>query len=130
MEPKGIVDCYLQTLTKKYCCFEGRASRREFWTFVLINMGIGIVFNIVYSVLLLIADSLVPLIIVNILLMIFNLAILLPSLSINARRLHDIGKSGWLQLLALIPCICIIVLIWVLKPGDAGPNQYGDAPTE
>ena len=122
MEPKGIVDCYLQTITKKYFYFEGRASRREFWTFVLINMGIGLVLSIV--------SLLIPKI-GNTLSMIFNLAILLPSLSVVARRLHDIGKSGWLQLLNLIPCIgCIILLIWELKPGDAGPNQYGDAPTE
>jgi uncharacterized membrane protein YhaH (DUF805 family) len=51
---------------------------------------------------------------------------LVPSLAVGARRLHDIGKSGWLQLLGLIPIIGWILLIyWAAQPGETGSNQYG-----
>lgn len=58
-----------------------------------------------------------------------GLALLVPTLAVRARRLHDIDKSGWWQLLALLCCIGeIIVLFWMIKPGDAGPNRFGPDP--
>jgi uncharacterized membrane protein YhaH (DUF805 family) len=61
--------------------------------------------------------------------MIYSFAVLLPSLAVGARRLHDIGRSGWWQLLALIPVLGIIVLIffWV-QDSQAGDNEYGSNP--
>jgi uncharacterized membrane protein YhaH (DUF805 family) len=60
---------------------------------------------------------------------IYGLAVLLPGIAVGVRRLHDIGKSGVLLLLALIPCIgAIILIIWFVKEGDPGPNQYGPSP--
>ena len=97
---------YLGAL-KKYAEFSGTATRQEFWMFVLFNflvsIGIGVVAGILRF----------PLLIV-----IYNLAIVIPSLAIGARRLHDIGRSGWWQLLLFIPIVNIIgfivlIIFWV-----------------
>ena len=59
----------------------------------------------------------------------FYLAILVPSIALNTRRLHDIGKSGWFQLLFIIPIVGFILwIIWMVRDGDDGVNQYGPSP--
>jgi uncharacterized membrane protein YhaH (DUF805 family) len=98
----------------KYADFNGRAKRPEFWWFVL--------FCIVVSLVLEFVNSYVS--------WAFSLATLVPSLAVGARRLHDMNKSGWLQLLALIPILGWIYLIYVCaQPGDTADNQYGTVPT-
>ncbi len=97
----------------KYADFSGRAKRPEFWWFVL--------FCFLGSALLEFVASSIS--------WIFTLATLLPSLAVGARRLHDINKTGWLQLLWLIPVLGWIYLIYLaVQPGDAGDNQYGQPP--
>jgi uncharacterized membrane protein YhaH (DUF805 family) len=60
-----------------------------------------------------------------------GLALLVPSIAVGSRRLHDIGKSGWLQLLCFIPVIGWILLIyWFAQPGQAESNQYGAPPAD
>lgn len=94
----------------KYADFNGRAKRPEYWWFAL--------FCLVVAVLLEYVSSPVS--------WIFSLATLLPSLSVGSRRLHDINKSGWFQLIWIIPILGWIYLIYLLaQPGDAGDNQYG-----
>lgn len=103
-----------------YCCFTGRASRSEYWWFalfcaaiawllsglILLNPTVGKIVNFVYSAI-----------------------ILLPSLGLCVRRLHDIGKSGWWYLIGFIPVVGIILLIvWFCKPSQPGPNQWGPEP--
>ncbi|MGW8169947.1 MAG: DUF805 domain-containing protein [Sulfurovaceae bacterium] len=102
----------ISTCFNNYSNFDGRASRSEYWWFALfITLG-GVVSSIV-------DDS-------GIFYMIFTLAILLPSLAVGARRLHDIGKSGWWQLLGLIPILgAIILIIFFVQKPQAGDNQYG-----
>lgn len=98
----------------KFADFEGRAKRPEFWWFVL--------FCVVGSLVLGIVSSYVS--------WAFSLATLIPSLAVGARRLHDVNKSGWLQLLGLIPILGWIYLIYVCaQPGDAADNQYGAPPS-
>jgi uncharacterized membrane protein YhaH (DUF805 family) len=59
----------------------------------------------------------------------FGLATLVPSIAVGARRLHDVNKSGWWQLLVIVPVVgWIILLIWVIKKGDEGENRFG--PTQ
>jgi uncharacterized membrane protein YhaH (DUF805 family) len=103
---------------RKYAVFSGRARRMEFWMFVL--------FYVIIAVVLAVVDAMIGMPILG---SIFMLALLVPSLAVGARRLHDIGKSGWWQLLVLVPLIGAIILIvfWVLdsKPGD---NEYGPNP--
>ena len=99
---------------QKYADFSGRAKRPEFWWFAL--------FCIVVSLLLEVVSSYAS--------WAFSLATLVPSLAVGARRLHDTNKSGWLQLLALIPILGWIYLIYVCaQPSEATDNQYGAPPT-
>ena len=105
----------VRTCLTKYAEFNGRAARPEFWWFVGAQFVVGLILNMV----------------VPILGGIFSLAMLVPSLAAGARRLHDIGKSGWLQLLGLIPIVGWILLIyWTVQPGEPGSNQYGPPPTD
>lgn len=98
----------------KYADFSGRAKRPEFWWFAL--------FCLIVSLLLEAVSSGVS--------WLFSLATLLPSLAVGARRLHDLNKSGWMQLIWLIPVLGWIYMIYLLaQPGDSGDNQYGTPPT-
>ena len=113
---------YLEVL-KKYVVFDGRAHRTEFWMFTLISVVISIVLALIdvaigtYG-----AGG-------GVLQGIYGLAVLLPSLAVGARRLHDIGRSGWWLLLGLIPLVGIIILIvWWAQESDAGSNEYGPNP--
>ncbi|MEU6136016.1 DUF805 domain-containing protein [Nocardioides sp. NPDC047086] len=101
---------------KKYASFEGRASRSEFWWPWLFSVVVNMAINLLLG-----ADSTAGSIIGGI----FALAILVPSLAVGARRLHDTGRSGWWQLLWLLPCIGWIVLIvfWAL-PEKAEGDKY------
>jgi uncharacterized membrane protein YhaH (DUF805 family) len=102
-------------LVKKYANFNGRASRSEFWWFYLACFVINSVVNIVAQA---IGDA------GSILSLIACLALLIPSLAAGCRRLHDINKTGWIQLVGLIPLIGIIILIvlWIKEPVE--PNNY------
>lgn len=103
----------VKTCLTKYADFNGRAARPEFWWFILAQ----VILNVVASMIL------------PILGMLISLGLLAPTLAAGSRRLHDIGKSGWLQLVALIPLIGGLLLIyWCAQPGVAGSNQYGAAP--
>ena len=117
MTAKTLIDNAKDIVTTKYFCFDGRANRAEFWQWVLAVFVINIVLGIV--------DSIIG---KPILQGLFGLAVLLPGLGVTARRLHDRGMSGWMQLLALIPFIgAIIVLVMCIPEGDAGENKYGAA---
>lgn len=101
---------YLQVL-KKYAVFDGRASRREYWYFAL--------FNLMISVVLAIIDEEVG---AGYLGTMYSLAVLVPSIAVAVRRMHDVGKSGWY---CLIP---IYNLILACTAGDTGENDYGPDP--
>ena len=118
MSIQAIIKNFVDTVTQKYFCFEGRTSRDAFWQFFLVYAVVSIILGIIPVV----GKFLVPL---------WNLAILCPYLGITARRLHDTGKSGWLQLLGLIPFIgWLIVLILCIPEGAAEANQYGEADAQ
>ena len=115
---------YLEVL-RKYAVFEGRAHRTEFWMFVLVNLIISAVLTVVDIIIGTDGDY------GGLLSGLYGLAVLVPSLAVGARRLHDIGRGGWWQLLALIPLIGIIVLIvWWARDGDRSPNEWGRNPWE
>ncbi|MGW1073069.1 DUF805 domain-containing protein [Streptomyces sp. NPDC002537] len=104
---------------KKYTAFSGRAGRQEFWMFTLISFVISIVVAVVDAAL-----GTSPL-----LGALYSLAVLLPSIAVGIRRLHDTGRSGWWLLIGLIPFVGIIVLV-VLWALDSTPhdNAYGPSP--
>ncbi len=107
---------YYTGVLKKYAVFGGRARRKEFWMFVLFNIIIGVVLGMLDGKNNLIGN-------------IYSLAVLIPSLAVGARRLHDINKSGWWQLLGLIPVIGWIWLIVLMCfDGDAADNRFGPNP--
>ena len=108
---------YIQVL-QKYAVFEGRAKRSEYWLFMLVHVVISIILGLIPLIL----DWFVVVEVV------YFLALLVPVLAVGARRLHDSGKSGWLQLILLIPLIgWIIVIILMALPSD-DENKYGPRP--
>ncbi len=114
---------YLEVL-RKYAVFSGRARRREFWMFCLINIVISILLRLIEAAL-----GIAPANGEGFLSIIYSLAILIPSLAVGVRRLHDIGRPGWWLLIGLIPVIGLIVLlVFFIKDGQTGENQYGPSP--
>ena len=98
-----------------YVCFAGRFGRREYWMFVLFSIIIQVALDIVR---------------LDMISMLVSLGLLLPSLGLGARRLHDIGKSGWWLLLGFIPIVgWIILIVWLATKTDDFPNQYGNPAT-
>ena len=101
-----------------YVKFDGRASRSEFWWWVLFVFLVSIVANII--------DAVIGVMLFS---WLVSLALLLPGLSMAIRRLHDTNRSGWWILIALIPLIGLIVLlVFYLTAGDPTQNQYGPPP--
>ena len=124
----GLWDIFKLTMTKNFAEFSGRATRREYWMFQLAGILFWFVFSfavvILSGVLSLIDESLV--IVAMFLSYLYPLAILIPSLGIFVRRLHDTGRSGWMILLGLIPFVGPIVLfIFTLLDSQPGTNAYG-----
>lgn len=116
---------YYSICLSKFADFSGRARRREYWTFALVNGLIALILLILG--LAFGEDSPAS----NIMVKIFYLIMLVPNLSVSVRRLHDIGKSGWYMFLSLIPLIgVLILLIWSLMDSEPGENQYGKNPKE
>ena len=93
----------------QYATFSGRAKRSEFWWFFL------------FQVLVMVAASMLGDVINGI----ASLALLLPALAVGARRLHDIGRTGWWQLLLLSGIGFLVLLYWWVQPGEGAGNIYG-----
>ena len=116
---------YLKVL-KNYANFSGRAQRKEYWYFNLVSVIIAFVLGIMDTAMgnpVINASGIGPIE------MIYALLILLPSIAVTVRRLHDISRSGWWLLICLVPLIGIIVLIVFAAQGsDLNDNQYGPQP--
>lgn len=109
-----------RALKQNYCNFSGRASRSEFWWFVLFNFILSAVISIVFCWS---QDTM------NVITGLVNLALLLPSLGLAVRRLHDIGKSGWWIFISLIPIVgWILLIVWYCKDSQMETNEYGPVP--
>ncbi len=95
----------------KYATFSGRASRSEFWWFflfqILVSIGTSFLGDLINGL--------------------AALALLLPALAVGARRLHDIGKSGWWQLIALTVIGILLIIYWAAQPSAEGSNGYDQA---
>ena len=101
------------TALEKFADFNGRATRTAYWMFVLINFIIQIV------LILLGFDTIAAII---------SLLLIIPSISVAARRLHDTGRSGWWQLIYFVPLIGLIVMIVFLVQDSVDDNEYGPNP--
>ena len=114
----------IRSAFSQYATFRGRARRSEYWWFSLFLLLVGIVASVLDSALGVdFEGSGGP---VSLLV---NLAVLLPSLAVAVRRLHDIDRTGWWLLLALIPIVgWIVLLVFALQNGTPGPNRFGPSP--
>jgi uncharacterized membrane protein YhaH (DUF805 family) len=121
-----IMNWYLQAL-KKYADFSGRARRKEYWFYIL--------FYLIILVVLAICDGFIGTTMqgagIGILTGIYALAVLIPTLAVAVRRLHDTGRSGWWIFIQLVPIVGIFILLYFLvSDSNPGTNAYGPSPKE
>ncbi len=125
-EKTMIMNWYLKVL-KQYADFRGRARRKEYWMFVL--------FHMIFVCVAVILDNLFGLAIegqaYGVFYFLYTLPLFVPSLAVAVRRLHDVGKSGWMLLIAFIPLVGTIwLLVLMLTDSKPGENEYGSNPKE
>lgn len=122
---------------RKYAQFNGRARRKEYWMFFLLIIGVEIVF---YT--LMIGTGAAPMMagdptagvnpIAGLLMLVFSvvmLGLIIPSLAVTIRRLHDTNRSGWWALIAFIPFLgALVLLIFMVLDGTPGDNRFGPDP--
>ena len=118
----------VRTVLSNYATFSGRARRAEYWWFTL--------FSFLMHGTLQIVDRMTsgggtgwetggP----GLLDGLYSLAVLLPTIAVGVRRLHDVGRSGWWWLLVMIPVVgWVVLLYWTVRRGDMGPNAFGPDP--
>lgn len=102
---------FIDVLKNHYADFNGKADRKQYWYFVLIGLGANIIFSVLGNL-------------GSILSGLYALAVLIPSIALATRRLHDTDKSGYFQLIALIPALGAIVLIILLALPSKSPTRF------
>lgn len=122
-----------ECITSKYARFSGRANRKEYWLFVLGNVIVSIALPLVGFILGMIVCAIstndaggIVSVFFAVALVIWSIALIIPSLSVTIRRLHDLDKSGWTIFVYLIPLAGpIILLVWLCTKGTPTENKYG-----
>lgn len=113
-ENYGLVD-WTKKCLRNYANFNGRARRKEYWLFVVAGFILGIIAGIIDGIL---GTKFIGVFV--------SLALFIPSIAVSARRLHDIGKSGWWILISFIPLIgAILLLVWYATDTKPETNQWG-----
>lgn len=127
---------FLNVFRKNYANFSGRARRREYWMFSLISGFISLVLQLPFQIqnVAQTADggefnptglALLSLVLTGI----YGLAVLIPSLAVGIRRLHDTGRSGWWLLISLVPFVgSIVLLVFYVTDSQPGSNNWGPNP--
>jgi uncharacterized membrane protein YhaH (DUF805 family) len=110
-----MINWYIAVL-KKYADFKGRARRKEYWTFMLVN------FVVVFA-LALIEGRRTP-----VLGYLYSFALIVPTLAVGVRRLHDTGRNGWWVLLTFVPLAPLVLLVFYVLDSQPGENQFGPNP--
>lgn len=118
----------ISTCFSKYVDFTGRASRSEFWWWTLFNFIVACVLSFIFTPIFggshgssQFLGSLPT--------MIWGLIMLLPSLAVFCRRMHDTGRSGWWYFIGFIPLVgAIVLLVFECQPSQPMPNRYGNVP--
>lgn len=129
---------YLNVVRNNYANFSGRARRREYWMFTLIN---GLISLVLYLPAMFLgfdpastatgetSTSVNPLVYIFLgLYALYSLAMLVPSLAVLVRRLHDTGKSGWWVLIGFIPLASLVLLVFTIMDSQPGANKWGPNP--
>ena len=128
---------FLECFTQHYTNFSGRARRKEYWSYVLFLWIFAVLVGLIASFLGTVAylnggNNTSSMFLMWAIIGIFSLAVLLPSLAVQVRRLHDTNRSGWWILLGLIPFVNyvggIVLLVFYCLEGTPGPNKYGQDP--
>ncbi|WP_378185837.1 DUF805 domain-containing protein [Aquimarina sp. W85] len=119
---------YLKVIKENFANFEGRARRKEYWMFTLFSGLIVLGLAILAGIFVAMEISSLAFVFMGCY-MVYILIVLVPSLAVTVRRLHDTGKSGWMLLIALVPLIgSIWLFVLYVTEGDQGDNQYGPDP--
>lgn len=121
---------------KRYADFSGRSRRKEFWMFMLFNVLVGFGLMMISVAITLVALPEDPeanppaaVLAAYFVMLLWSLALIVPTIAVYVRRFHDQDKSGWFYLLSFVPCIGgLVVLYFMVLPGTAGPNRFGDDP--
>jgi uncharacterized membrane protein YhaH (DUF805 family) len=114
-----LIAAFKRVVAESYAKFDGRSGRAEFWWFFLANLIVGVVLSLLGQ-----ASTFFYIIYV-----IYGLALIIPSIAVGIRRLHDINRTGWWILIALVPLVGLIVLlVFYATAGDRGTNRYGPEP--
>lgn len=120
----------VRSFFKRYTDFQGRSRRAEYWWpmlfFFLVYLALIAVITVASAL-----GSLGEIIamIGGLAYLVFALGVLIPSIAVMVRRLHDLDKSGWWYFIALVPLIGgLLLLYWFCQPGTNGTNTYGDDP--
>ena len=120
----AIISNFMEIILGKYAQFKGRAGRSEFWMFYLVYFIIGAVFSILMN---LVASISFLYYIILVLQIIVILGLLVPTLAVSVRRLHDIGKGGGWIFINLIPLIgSVWFLVLLIKEGEKVANRFGN----
>ncbi|HSC75979.1 MAG TPA: DUF805 domain-containing protein [Pseudomonadales bacterium] len=105
---------------QQYANFEGRNTRTQYWMFIL--------FYVIFYIACMVVDRVLGTVFIT---AIFALALLVPSVAAAARRLHDTGRSGWWQLVGIIPLIgAIVLIVFLAQDSEPGENAYGGNPKQ
>lgn len=113
-----MIQYFTDGVTKHYFDFNGRTRRTAFWYYILVYVIIAVVLSVIQSVAHL----------GNVLTGLLALALLLPNLGIQVRRLHDTNRSGWWWLIAFTGIGIILLIVWWAQAGTTGSNEYGPDP--
>jgi len=132
-----LVSAY-KNMFKKYADFSGRARRQEYWLATLANIIIVFAWVMLFAVFMSedmtatedesIMASFSEYGVMLVLLMVYGFVLLVPSYALMVRRLHDIGKSGWLAFLSFIPIGSVILFVFTCMDSQPGANMYGPNP--
>ena len=127
----GFIENFIHCAVRKYADFEGRASRGEYWRFILMYL-------LIVSIILFVCAFLSSFTTVSgiigvglglVALVVLSIGFVIPGIAVAVRRLHDIGWAGWFVLVGLIPFVGVpIMLILMALPGKSAANRFG-APT-
>lgn len=116
----------VRTCWKKYGDFDGRAVRSEFWWWILFVTLLQVAASIILTVFLIVFQNAGFLQWLGVMIfMVVALALILPSIAVSVRRLHDRDLSGWWYLLGFVPLGSIVLFVWYVLPGTPGPNRFG-----
>lgn len=118
---------------RRYADFSGRSRRREYWSFVLLNvligMFVGLTFLVGYYADMSQTEMDIYLMPIVYLAGLYSLIALVPGVAVTIRRLHDTDRPGWTILWALVPLIgALLLLAYYIEEGDDGPNRFGPDP--